>query len=243
MGAVAAVAAVDADAAAAVADGDGAVLAAEDSGGVLAGGVDVARYVEVLDDAAALCVAEGGDVGVGGDVAGLAVVEGEGVLLAVEGAHEVVVLAARHTADLDVRAQLDGHAAEAVPRVVVFKAVAELVPALCRADDVGMVGAAVHQRVVVVAEEGEVVPRDTDGDVITDDGERCAADRSTAYDVALEHVALAAGVAYGERGIRKVIVHAADGRLRAAGVGGGHVVAAGHAVIDGVVVGEIGMSR
>jgi len=143
MCAVAAVAAVDVDAAAAVADDDLAVLAADDSGGVLAGGVDVARYVQVLDDAVALHVTERGDVRLGGVIFGLAVVEGQRVALAVKRAHEVMVLTARHAGHADVGIQLHNLAAEAVPIDVVIEGEAEGVPVIGIADGVGVLGGAV----------------------------------------------------------------------------------------------------
>ena len=151
MRAVAANSAFDGDAAATVLDADRAPHARDKSCRILASGDYSAIHVHVPDGGADGIAEEG--------VAPFAVVEveGDGVATAVERAAEVVVVAACHAGDGDVVAEADGLAAEAVPSVVVLQGVAEEVPALGGADDVGVFSRAVHQRVVVVAQEGRNV--------------------------------------------------------------------------------------
>ena len=130
-----------------------AALQGDESGGVaIVGGGDVAHHVQVLDDgvvgvAAALHVAEGGAVVVGGGV-----VEGQRMAVAVEGAGEVVVHVARHAADADVRAKFHGLAAEAVPRVVVVEHLAEVEPVIgiINKVDVGAAGRQSNSGVIEV---------------------------------------------------------------------------------------------
>ena len=139
--AVAADAAMYDDAAAAVLDGQCGPVLADNTGGVLGRGVDVARHVQVLDGSGLAAhvadVAERGNVLFAGVAAGGAVVEGQRVLLSVEGAAEVMATAARHAADGDVGAEADGLAAEAVVGFVVVEKVAEDVPARSVVDGVG----------------------------------------------------------------------------------------------------------
>ena len=136
VGAVALFAAVDDDAAAAVADRDGAPQAAGEAAGVLFGGVDVAVHMEVADDGAVLEVAEGRRIFLSDGVFGASVGEGQRVALAVEGAHEVVGAAARHTGDLDVGGEPHGLADKVVVGVVILQGVAEIIPFRGVVDDV-----------------------------------------------------------------------------------------------------------
>ena len=95
-------------AAAAVADGNVAVLVGDESCGVRARGLDGACDVQVLNHAVVLHIEEGCHV-----IVAAAVIEGQRLLVAVEGAHEVVVDRACHAGDADVVAQLHSLAAEA----------------------------------------------------------------------------------------------------------------------------------
>ena len=136
MRAVAALAAVDDDAAAAVADADGAPLAAGEAAGEFIGGVDVAVHMEAVDDGAVLEVAEGCGVFLSEGALGSAVGDGQRVALAVEGAHEVVVVAARHARDADVGGQPNRLADETVVGGVVLQGIAEIIPFRGVVDDV-----------------------------------------------------------------------------------------------------------
>ena len=128
---------VDADVARAVLDGDGAEEVADESADVMRLGacvafVDAAGDGEVAERGLVVAVSSGLDEGchelrVNGRV-GCAVVEGEGVAVAVEGAREFMAAAARHAGDGDVIGQHDGLAAE-VALGVVGQQVAEDVPA------------------------------------------------------------------------------------------------------------------
>ena len=98
---------------------------------------DVGHDVQVLDDgvvgfAGALHVAEGGAVVVGGGV-----VEGQRIVLPVEGAAEVVAVCACHAAYLNVRAEFHGLAAEAVVGAIVVEHVAEVGPVVHATDKIG----------------------------------------------------------------------------------------------------------
>ena len=120
VGAVAVDAAVDDDAAAAVADPNGAVLAANDAAGVFVGGIDVAVYMKAVDVGTVLHVAERRGVLLAEGTLGGAEGEGQRVALSVEGAHEVVVAAARHAGDGDVGAEFHRPVDEAVVGAVVL---------------------------------------------------------------------------------------------------------------------------
>ena len=136
MGAVALNAALDGDARAAVADGDGAKLLGDDACGVLVGSRDSAGDVQVLNHAAIFHVTERRGVFLGEGFVSGAVGDGERVALAVEGAHEVVVAAARHAGDGDVLCEQHGLADEAVVNVVVLQGVAEKLPVVSGVDGV-----------------------------------------------------------------------------------------------------------
>ena len=98
----------------------------------------MAVYMEVADDGTVIEVAEGCGIFFSEGALGASVGDGQRVALAVEGTHEVVVAAARHAGNLDVGIQFHVLADEAVPGVVVLEAVAEVVPVLCAADDIGI---------------------------------------------------------------------------------------------------------
>ena len=148
---------VDADVARAVLDGDGAEEVADESADVMRLGacvafVDGAVDGEVAERGLVVAVGSGLDEGshelrVNGRVGG-AVVEGEGVAVAVEGAREFMAAAARHAGDGDVGAEEDGLAAE-VALGVVGQQVAEDVPARGGVD--GVLGARVVDGEVVAA--------------------------------------------------------------------------------------------
>ena len=137
VGAVARYAAIDDGADAAVLNAQRAPVLGDETGGVLGRGVDVASDMEVFDGCGGFYVVgrDGADVVERGDVLfvgvsiGRAVVESQRVLLSVEGAAEVVTVAARHAADLDVCFELHGLAAEAAVAVVMIQTFAEDVPA------------------------------------------------------------------------------------------------------------------
>ena len=105
MRAVARRVAVDGDAAAAIGDADCAVLCTRNAGGIFVRGVDVARYVQVLNHAAVLDVAEGRDVVLDNGAFGRAVAHGQRVALSIEGAGKVFIAGTSHSGDFDVGIQ------------------------------------------------------------------------------------------------------------------------------------------
>jgi len=145
-------------------------------------GCDGAHHVEVAYDGwglsrCTLHVAEGSAVVVGGGV-----VEGERVAAAVEGAGEVVAVAAGHARDGDVGAELDGFAAEAVVGVVVIEGGAHDAPSGGGADGVG------------VAADGEVV---AGGEADVGDGGAGLGVACGAGDAVVDVVAVADGASTG----------------------------------------------
>ena len=136
MRAVAGSQAVDRDAAAAVLDFYRAVLCTDETARVLFRGVDRARCAQILDDAAALGIAERRRLVVVADgLVKSAVADGQRMSLSVEGAGEVVIGAARHSCYGDISAELHGFVVE-IPLGVVGEQVAEGIPARFIADSI-----------------------------------------------------------------------------------------------------------
>ena len=235
--------AVDGGADGAVLDADVAPAAADETAGELLVGSDGARDVQVADGSGAVGlvagvglgvadVAEGGDVlrgSVGDAVA--ADIDGQRVAVAVEGAAEVVLAAARHACDgilrrADVVAELHRLAAEAVVGVVVVEAVAEDVPARGGVDGV--------RAVAVDGEVGGVGGAAEGHGGIGADVERIAAD-GRAVDTIFIDPARGGG---GKRDGSGVVVRAAV-REGGRGVGGG-AVGEGE-LIDALVAATVGV--
>ena len=87
---------------------------------------------------------------------GGAIANGERMAVAIEGAAEFMATTTRHASDGDVIAQFHGHAAEAVPCVVVLKGIAEVIPTIRIADDERTLGTAVGRVAIGLAKMREI---------------------------------------------------------------------------------------
>ena len=143
---------VDFDRARAALDGDAAKEVADESShagvaGACVGSVDMSVDVEVDELGAARHLYEGGyELGIDGGLGG-AVVECQRFVVAIEGACEGVVAAARHLRHADVGTEFHGLATEVVVGFVVLQGVAKQTPASGGVDGVG----------IAVVADGEVV--------------------------------------------------------------------------------------
>ena len=148
---------VDFNRARAALDGDAAKEVADESShagvaGACVGSVDMSVDVEVDELGAARHLYEGGyELGIDGGLDG-AVVECQRFVVAIEGAGEGVVAAARHLRHGDVGTEFHGLAAEVVPRGVVVEHLAEVEPVIgiINKVDVGAAGRQSNSGVIEV---------------------------------------------------------------------------------------------